>query len=260
MNTSANIPKNQLSRNQLELINRRTLGYPLPIAEKDYFLALAIQQISTSPLKKKLVFKGGTALHHCFLNQYRFSEDLDFTSIDNNINAKDIVSILESGNVFKAKKIYQSDFTIKIERLQYPGVLGQPGNIKVEIDYHQNVVLKSRPRSYNNVWQVKAKPLVMDPKEISAEKVRAISQRARYRDFYDLYFLLNELKIDIDRAIELLRKKEIRSPIRAKNIIKNWSVAKEQQDRELGEIYCSRSISSQEIENMITKINFEDIQ
>lgn len=134
MNTSANIPKNQLSRNQLELINRRTLGYPLPIAEKDYFLALAIQQISTSPLKKKLVFKGGTALHHCFLNQYRFSEDLDFTSIDNNINAKDIVSILESGNVFKAKKIYQSDFTIKIERLQYPGVLGQPGNIKVEID------------------------------------------------------------------------------------------------------------------------------
>ena len=70
-----------LPRPQFELINRRTLRYPLAIAEKDYFLTLALQVLYASPLQESLVFKGGTALHHCYLPQQRFSEDLDFTSL-----------------------------------------------------------------------------------------------------------------------------------------------------------------------------------
>jgi predicted nucleotidyltransferase component of viral defense system len=69
-----------LSRQQLEIINRKTLRYPLHIAEKDYLLALVLQLITDSPLGEKLVFKGGTAVHHCYLEQHRFSEDLDFSS------------------------------------------------------------------------------------------------------------------------------------------------------------------------------------
>ena len=71
---------NILTRQQLELINRRTIGYLLQIAEKDYFLALAIQLVYRLPLGEKLIFKGGTAIHHCYLPQTRFSEDLDFTA------------------------------------------------------------------------------------------------------------------------------------------------------------------------------------
>ena len=56
-----------LSRQQLEIINRKTLRYPLQIAEKDYLLALVLQLITDSPLGEKLVFKGGTAIHHCYL-------------------------------------------------------------------------------------------------------------------------------------------------------------------------------------------------
>ena len=107
------------------------------IAEKDYFLALAIQQLYHSSLKDKLIFKGGTALYHCYLPQKRFSEDLDFTAVAPNISLNEIVSALETEGTFKANKTYQSDFTIKIERLQYQGLLGQPGNIKCEVDYHQ---------------------------------------------------------------------------------------------------------------------------
>jgi predicted nucleotidyltransferase component of viral defense system len=70
---------NGLIRPQFELINRKTIKYPLQIAEEDYFLALAIQLVYDSFLSKKLIFKGGTAIHHCYLPQRRFSEDLDFT-------------------------------------------------------------------------------------------------------------------------------------------------------------------------------------
>ncbi len=78
-----------LTRSQLEIINRKTLRYPLQIAEKDYMLAVVMQIISGSLWGKTLVFKGGTALNHCYLDQYRFSEDLDFSSNGNKITLDD---------------------------------------------------------------------------------------------------------------------------------------------------------------------------
>lgn len=99
----------------------------------------------------------------------------------------------------------------------------------------------------------------MDKREICSEKIRAVSQRARYRDFYDLYFLLTDLEVAIDEAIEILKQKETRTPVVATNIAMNWSVAKEQMDRDLGSIYCSEEVSVDEIETLIQKIDFENI-
>jgi predicted nucleotidyltransferase component of viral defense system len=245
---------NRLTRRQLELINRRTLRYPLQIAEKDYFLALAVQLVYDSPLKNKLIFKGGTALHHCYLPQKRFSEDLDFTALDSDISLVEIVSVLEADDTFRANKTYQSDFTIKIERLQYQGLLGQPGNIKFEVDHHQNVVLPGAKVVYRNVWRVDTHPVLMDVREICAEKIRAVSQRARYRDFYDLYFLINDLDIDFDESLHLLEKKEIRTPIISTNISDNWTIAREQKKSDLGSIYCAEELSNRDIEIFLQEI------
>lgn len=250
----------QLARQQLELINRRTLRYPLPIAEKDYYLALAVELIHQTAFDEALVFKGGTALHHCYLSQKRFSEDLDFTSLDKTISVEQVTKVLESSGLFRVNRSHQSDFTIKIERLQYRGLLGQPGNIKVEIDIHQNVVLPSKSVVYQNVWQVDTRIAAMDELEICAEKIRAVSQRARYRDFYDLYHLVMKKNINLQEAVLLLREKEIRTPIIAKNISRNWAVAKMQKNRDLGSIYCSESVLDQEIEIMTSHLQFNDIQ
>jgi predicted nucleotidyltransferase component of viral defense system len=250
---------NRLNRQQLELINRRTIRYPLQIAEKDYFLALAIRLLYDSDLGSRLVFKGGTAIHHCYLPQKRFSEDLDFTSLDPNISIEEIARVLESDGTFRVNKTFQSDFTIKIERLQYQGLLGQPGNIKLEVDRHQNVVLPGVKTDYTNVWRIKAVPLVMDPREICAEKIRAVSQRARYRDFYDLFLLFTRLQVDLNEALEILKRKEKRTPIIAAIIVKNWSVAMEQIDRDLGSIYCAEAVANTEIETMILDLRFEDL-
>ena len=43
---------------QLEIINRKTLRYPLRVAEKEYFLALVILIISQYDLQEQLVFQG----------------------------------------------------------------------------------------------------------------------------------------------------------------------------------------------------------
>ena len=38
--------------------------------------------MSRSPLRDQLAFKGGTALKKCYFSDYRFSEDLDFTLVE----------------------------------------------------------------------------------------------------------------------------------------------------------------------------------
>ncbi len=249
-----------LTRQQLELINRRTLGYPLQVAEKDYFLALAIRLIYSSNLRNKLIFKGGTAIHHCYLPQKRFSEDLDFTALDNDLSLEEIETVLESDGIFRSNKKYRSGFTLKIERLQYQGLLGQPGNLKIEVDTYQNVLYPGIITAYRNVWRINTNANVMDPREICAEKIRAVSQRARYRDYYDLYFLINTLNIDLFEAVRILQQKEIRTPITTMNIANNWTVAKEQQARDLSAIYCSEELLNNEIENLIQKLQFDDMR
>jgi len=38
--------------------------------------------LARHPLRERLAFKGGTALRRCWFENYRFSEDLDFSLIE----------------------------------------------------------------------------------------------------------------------------------------------------------------------------------
>ncbi len=122
------------------------------------------------------------------------------------------------------------------------------------------MVLPGKEVQYENVWNVPISLIVMDEGEILAEKIRATSQRARYRDFYDLYFLLTERKLDLKYSIELLKKKEIRKPVLSNNIIRNWRIAREHKEKDLQKIFVSEVIEDQEIQSIIENILFDDIQ
>ncbi|OGJ16274.1 MAG: hypothetical protein A2632_00015 [Candidatus Pacebacteria bacterium RIFCSPHIGHO2_01_FULL_46_16] len=249
-----------LNRAQLEIINRKGLRYPLHVAEKDYLLTLVLQIIAVSTLGKILIFKGGTALHHCYLEQYRFSEDLDFSSNQTQISLEKVRKIFESADYLRIKKDYESNATIKIEKLQYTGPLVQPNSLKVEIDFLQNVLLPSQTLKYRNVWGVEFAVSVMDIREICAEKMRAMSDRARYRDFYDMFLILNAHKIDLDEVTKLVEKKDIRQPITKANIKQNWQIVLTQIETGIEQIYYSKKVADVAIEEMITTLPFTEIR
>lgn len=249
----------RLSRPQLEIINRKTLKYPLQIAEKDYFLALVMQIISGSSLGGTLVFKGGTALHHCYLGQFRFSEDLDFSSSRKNLSLEEVRKIFTGVDYLAIKKDHLSEATIKIGKLQYAGPLTQPNSLKVEIDFLQNVLLPPKSMKYNNVWGLDFNVRVMDAREICAEKIRAMSDRARYRDFYDLCLLTETHQIDLLEVVSYVRQKEIRKPITKANILHNWSVVETQKAEEMSQIYYSCPIDDAQIEDLIAKLPFVEL-
>jgi len=248
-----------LTRQQLEIINRKSLRYPLHIAEKDYFLALVMQIIAASSTGKTLIFKGGTALHHCYLDHYRFSEDLDFSSNQTPLPIEDVRKIFDNIDYLSIKKDYLSQATIKIEKLQYTGPLIQPNSLKVEIDFLQNVLLPPQILTYHNVWGVDFTVAVMDIKEICAEKIRAMSDRARYRDFYDIYLLLEKYLLNLDEIVSYVKQKEIRKPITKASIQTNWKVIATEKEQEMGQIYYSKQVEDNQIETLIQGLPFDSI-
>ena len=58
----------------------------IDLIEKDILLQKILLDLSKDDFfSKNLAFKGGTCLIKCYLGYYRFSEDIDFTWIDQSI-------------------------------------------------------------------------------------------------------------------------------------------------------------------------------
>ena len=67
-------------------INARKFGVRDQQIEKDYMLSWILQGMAQHDrLSKVMVFKGGTVLKKVYFRDYRFSEDLDFTLLENDI-------------------------------------------------------------------------------------------------------------------------------------------------------------------------------
>ncbi|MFH1048205.1 MAG: nucleotidyl transferase AbiEii/AbiGii toxin family protein [Patescibacteria group bacterium] len=248
-----------LDKAALLLINKK-LKYPLAIAEKDYFLTLVSKIIYDSPLREKLIFKGGTALHHIYLPQLRFSEDLDFSSNKESIELEDARNIFKDYDFLKIKKDYISGATIKLEKLQYVGPLGQANSLKIEIDFLQNVVLPPQDMDYINEYGIITQARVMDIREIAAEKIRAMNDRVRYRDFYDFTMIFLKLKLDLEEVIELVKRKEVRKNISLKNILSNWELAKKDKINELSAIYFAEELADEQIFEQLKKLDFAELK
>lgn len=76
-----------IAQRNLSLLSNRlakAAGRRIPesVLERDYCLSWFLVGLSLSPLRSRMLFKGGTALKKCHFLDYRFSEDLDFTLIE----------------------------------------------------------------------------------------------------------------------------------------------------------------------------------
>ena len=208
------------------------------IVEKDFCIGWLLKGVAEEPrFKKYLIFKGGTALRKCYFQDHRFSEDLDFTAL-NELARENLDSTFsnickrvsdESGCEFQLLSFEQSREVPEEEayeaRISFRGPT-QPQNvkpvIKVDLTFYEQVVLpplsKTIIHPYSDAFQTKV--LVYSLEEILAEKLRAILQQKgripRPRDFYDVWALL---KIHYER----MELKEIRETFLKKCRFKNVS-------------------------------------
>lgn len=181
--------------------------------EKDYVLSWILQGIAEHEyLANTLIFKGGTILKKVHFEDYRYSEDLDFTLLDNDISNQQILDYFN--DMFNYVKD-EANIPLKIVNdnehedggisffIGYIGPLGGIGaNKQVKIDISKSEKLQFKPElkdliiSYSD--QKKHKLLCYSLAEVVIEKLRSIMQRMQPRDFYDLWYLLAVHGIEIN--------------------------------------------------------------
>lgn len=178
----------------------RIKGLSLGYAEKDYLIDICLLSISRRT-KDELIFKGGTSLYK-FYKLDRFSEDIDFTArrkFNVNLLLKRIISDMKLFGVeamIRDKKKVLNSFLINL-RIKGPLYNGKPqsySKIGIDINLKSSVDLEPMNAKYSPIYSdlPPFSLLIMQEKEILAEKVRAILERDKARDVYDLWFLLRE--------------------------------------------------------------------
>lgn len=106
----------------------REWGLRHGVVEKDYVLGWLLWGIGRHPvLGRSWVFKGGTCLKKCYIETYRFSEDLDFTVVDGGpVDPADIAPLV--GQMLEAvTEASGIDFSERAPTLR---ARGQPGSVE----------------------------------------------------------------------------------------------------------------------------------
>ncbi|HQS84896.1 MAG: hypothetical protein B7Y25_08380 [Alphaproteobacteria bacterium 16-39-46] len=196
-----------------ELLNiQKIIKLPLSTIEKDYVLSLLIWAISQNKnLKNEWVFKGGTCLKKCYFGDYRFSEDLDYTlvpkaSIHILFIKEELLSCFVEiynnfGIRFESKDLILSPFPDKMGlfiqiKIPYQGLLLSSGSLpRIKIDLSQEEIIVQTPvklpllHNYSDSLMCETDVTCYSLYEIFSEKLRALVQRARPRDLYDVVHL-----------------------------------------------------------------------
>ena len=181
---------------------------PETVIERDYVLAWFLSCMAGHRLRDSLAFKGGTALRRCWIDGYRFSEDLDFT-LTKDIELDEILAgFSEIYSAVKSASGVQFELDRRDRRqgqnshtfyLRYLGPLPAPNDVKVDITISEAICfpLQERPilRQFDEFDDLPDGPMVLSYslEEVVVEKIEALSKRARNepRDLYDLWYLLN---------------------------------------------------------------------
>lgn len=213
-------------------------GVPPSTIDKDWVLGHFLGELfNQNWAKDNLVFKGGTCLKKCYFDDYRFSEDLDFTLVnpDYPITNKILQNVCNSitqniGILFSKINVIPKHWNDKVvgyeTHIRFWGANHKknhpppPSNrwlteIKIEVIFYETVVNKPVIRKiFHNYSDRALIPEVNIPCysliEIIAEKFRALLQRSypAPRDYYDLWVLTKNLDESTGKEIaETFHKK-----------------------------------------------------
>ena len=193
--------------------------------EKDYVLGWMLWGINRHPLVSSWAFKGGTSLKKCHFETFRFSEDLDFTLTDpshltNEFLTQAFVEITEQISEEVGIEFFSDRFTFKVKekgqgQLSAQGKIHLNGplrrtqgvaSIRLDLTTDEILVLETITKDVHHPYSdspdggIKATCYAFE--EVVAEKTRALAQRARPRDLYDVVHIYrNREMIDNPRLV-----------------------------------------------------------
>jgi predicted nucleotidyltransferase component of viral defense system len=209
----------------------RRYGVPQHTIERDYAISYLLLGVASQPaLKGTLVLKGGTALRKLFFGDYRFSEDLDFSTQNAPIGdaLEDALSAVvdEALRRLRAYGPFSIEFERYVERephphgqeaftirVQFPWHPTPLCRLRAEITHDEPVLMGPDKRRLIHGYEdedLQAEVYVYRLEEMVAEKLRTLLQtrqkllsrgwgRLPARDYYDLWRILDTFGESLER-------------------------------------------------------------
>lgn len=205
----------------------REFGLSPSVIEKDYLLGWVLDGISNQfKISIDWIFKGGTCLKKCYFETYRFSEDLDFTlKNQEQINNDFLIDVFKdlSDKVYEKTGIEIPKDKISFDiypnprgklsaqgKISYKGPMQPGGNlptIKLDLTADEVLVLNPVVREVSHPYSNRPEQGIHVQcycfEELFAEKIRALAERLRPRDLYDVINLYRHEGINPDRSLIL---------------------------------------------------------
>jgi predicted nucleotidyltransferase component of viral defense system len=178
----------------------RENGVPVSSIERDYAQNRLLDALSG---KIKMALKGGTGIRKVYMEGYRFSDDLDFTLMEvytqdevnnvlgralKNVKEQSGVSFLEDFKLQRVKNGFTASTYFRILRTS-----GNPLRIKLDLTAPSSEIILLEPwmREIIHPYSDKLRSEILSYRleEVLSEKIRALFERTRPRDLYDVWRL-----------------------------------------------------------------------
>lgn len=194
-------------------IDERKEQAPWPIdaqVEQDLIIARSLVELfSDDLLKKSLAFRGGTALHKLYLKpQIRYSEDIDLVQI----NAEPINPVLKRireklsflGTKRTVKQHIHNNTIVYHFEPEDPSIRSMRLKIEINTREHFNVLgIKEIPYKVENGWfNGECNITSYELEELLGTKLRALYQRRKGRDLFDLHWALANQQVNTNKVIQ----------------------------------------------------------
>lgn len=177
--------------------------------EQDLVISRALVEIFSHPtLRKSLAFRGGTALYKLHIKPpARYSEDIDFVQINAGPAGPIMDALREVMDPWLGTPQYkqtQARVTF-VYRFGSEDTPPMPLRLKVEINTREHFAVSgyfNTPFEVSSRWfQGACEVTTYDLNELLATKLRALYQRSKGRDLFDLAVALDDPRADVDTII-----------------------------------------------------------
>lgn len=201
-----------ISKNFIEEWRKNVNWQTLEQVEQDLILSRALIDLYNQPhIQENLVFRGGTALNKLFINPpSRYSEDIDFVQ-------KNVSPIGKTINVIrKALKPWLGDPKWKITQrsakliFKYETIDHSLAKLKIEInttEHFQVLPLRKENFIMESKWFTgETNVITYEIDELIATKLRALYQRRKGRDLFDIWYVVKNELVDLEQVFKIFNK------------------------------------------------------
>jgi predicted nucleotidyltransferase component of viral defense system len=178
-------------------------GFDIVLLEKDYLVTYLLYLLKDV---KNIHFKGGTALNKILLNHQRLSEDIDFTLTGKLSEVEAEIKAKLKGTMFD-KITHDKRVDQFVRLIAHYRLFHEEGTIFIDLNERAKLLLKPKMMQIPHFYPEHI-PMFgiscIHRNEMIAEKVMAVCQRYKPRDYLDVYYII---KNNIPISISLIKRK-----------------------------------------------------